>query len=355
MIVRRLKHFFAKRRAARDVVRMNSAALTADQQIEIGKWQSKGSEYQEHFRTANSALADLRDLENDPDILALIGELTPQHNRQEAQIVPRHRWPILASAAAIVMAVVLGYQNFQVQDIDQADLYRYVTRIGEQKQVTLPDGSEITLNTGTLMLVEMTESGRRVILERGEAYFDVARDSERPFTVELERQAVTVLGTQFNIRVTPEEFTLALVEGSVALHPDYESVIRDAPLLEVSTERAETVNASRQYRIAAGTVVNYNYDSASMTAYADEKIDKRQSWRVGVLRFDSVPLKELIQELNRYSAKKILIEDTDIMDLKVYATVRVDRLDLALNDLEYTLPVEVVQHFDRVVIKRDKK
>ncbi|WIO73980.1 FecR domain-containing protein [Porticoccaceae bacterium LTM1] len=355
MIMRKLRHFIAKRRAARDVVRMNSAALTADQQIQIAEWQSKDFEYQEHFRAANGALADLRGLENDPDILALIGESAPVYSKQETKVTQRYRWPKLAAAAAVIVAIVVGYQSFQVQDRDQADLYRYVTRIGEQKDVKLADGSEVTLNTGTLMLVEMTESGRRVILERGEAYFDVAKDSDRPFTVEMERQAVTVLGTQFNIRVTPEQFTLALVEGSVALHPDYESVIPDAPLLEVSSDHAATVSAARQLRIAAGTVVNYKYDSKNMTAYADAKIEKRLSWRAGVLRFDSVPLKQLIQELNRYSAKKILIEDTDIMDLKVYATVRVDRLDLALNDLEYTLPVEVVQYFDRVVIKRDSQ
>ena len=113
----------------------------------------------------------------------------------------------------------------------------------------------------------------------------------------------------------------------------------------------DRLSADRQYRLVAGSVVNYNQKSQQLSMQTDPNVEKRQSWRSGILRFDAVPLKTLVKELNRYTGKKILIEDTEIMDLKVYATIRIDRIGLALADLELTLPVDVVQHFDRVVIK----
>lgn len=357
-MIRKLKHMLAKRRATEDIVRMYSGVASEHDRQRIGDWRKESAQYQQTFSTTNDALADLRGLEQDPDIAALLGDTGVSGNTAKSEVTSSSsNWPKFAAAAVLLVAGWLGYSNWFVQDTVSTispELSRYLTRIGEQKQITLTDGTRIAMNTGTSMLVEMDENTRRVILERGEAFFEVAKDPQRPFTVELEDHAVTVLGTRFNIRVTPTDYTLALVEGAVALHKDHESVMPDAPILSGPEKRPVKADAERQYRVFAGSVVQYNQKQRLLLVQTDPGIDSYQNWRNGILRFDAVPLKTLVKELNRYTGKKILIEETDIMDLKVYATVRIDRINLALEDLERTLPVDVVQHFDRVVIRSSK-
>ena len=69
-----------------------------------------------------------------------------------------------------------------------------------------------------------------------------------------------------------------------------------------------------------------------------------------MLRFHREPLYQVVQELNRYTRKKILIEDAAVMEMSVYAAVNVKELDSALNALEQLLPIEITKHYDRIVI-----
>ena len=101
-----------------------------------------------------------------------------------------------------------------MQDADTS-LMQLTTSVGERKTVTLPDGSEVTLNTDSELIVRYTSDHRRVILERGEVLFDITGESSRPFTVELDTRSSTVLGTRFNIRKLPGyELSVAVFEGT---------------------------------------------------------------------------------------------------------------------------------------------
>ena len=87
-----------------------------------------------------------------------------------------------------------------------------------------------------------------------------------------------------------------------------------------------------------------------IVAYVPENLQNLSLWRTGTLDFDSVPLVDVVRELNRYSGKKILIEDAGIIDLKVLGVIQIDRISLALQGLEHTLPIKVTHHFDQIVL-----
>ena len=92
---------------------------------------------------------------------------------------PRHKsWPLWGTAAAVLVAVAVSLNGYFIDRVQgDRDLQRYITRIGEQKSVELADGSVVTLNTGTELLVSMEERARTAILRRGEGLFRYSRRS----------------------------------------------------------------------------------------------------------------------------------------------------------------------------------
>lgn len=338
----------SKYRAARKVTRLYSGHMTSGQVRDVASWKQGDEELQQDFLDIVQGLADMEALQDDPEITAMVEAASAQD--------PTHRdkrvWPIWAAAAVLVLAVGLAFNQFDWGsgvDSEPAGL-RYITRVGEQKTINLEDGSTVTLNTGTELLVRIDDQSRRLELRRGEAYFDVAPEPGRPFRVDLGRRSVTVLGTEFNILKAPERLTVAVLDGVISLHNSELEVVSNAPLLSAPKGEQVQISEPQQNRIKAGWVAELDLAGNQLTGYAPENIEKLQSWRSGQLRFDEEPLSEVIRQLNRYSAKKILIEDASIMNLKVYAVMRIDRIDLALTSLEKTLPVKVVRHFDRTIL-----
>ncbi|MCV6606489.1 MAG: FecR domain-containing protein, partial [Porticoccaceae bacterium] len=289
-------------------------------------------------------------LADDPDINAVAGQ-------QLARVTPiereRERWPRWSVAAVLVLGAIVGINQWLADTTlvdSEADIRRYVTRVGEQKTVDLADGTVLNLNTGTELLVELSGTRRKVTLRRGEAYFDVARDENRPFTVELGAQSITVLGTSFNVRTEPDSFDLTVLHGLVAVHPGTDQLTGDEPELKPIAGESNQVSAKSSFKVPANTKVQYWADSQRLLASHIPDAARYQQWRTGQLRFDDEPLYKVVKELNRYSAKKILIEDDAIMNMGIFALVNLNRLDNALLGLETTMPIKVTKHYDRIVI-----
>ncbi len=351
-MMHKLRQFLAERRAVANIARLYSGEMTGAQERAFSNWRRESKEYQFGFTSTNQVIDDLSVLEHDADLLALVDEpAVPQFTQK---ITQQKQWflPVAAIAAAVMLAAAIGVYFFEREPVEGGDsnVLRYVTRTGEQKAVNLSDGSVIKLNTATRLLVDMTDHSRHVILERGEAYFDVVSDPERPFIVNLGGRSVSVLGTEFNILKSPDKFTLAVIEGSVAIHRQDENALAAAPLVNVGNEPKAQINSGGQRRVEAGIVAEFDVDSQRLLAWKPKNINKLVGWRSGVLGFDEEPLYKVIQELNRYSAKKILIEDKSIMDLQVFATVRLDQLNTALMGFEQTMPIKVISYVDRVVL-----
>ena len=91
-----------------------------------------------------------------------------------------------------------------------------------------------------------------------------------------------------------------------------------------------------------------------LSAYKAANLERLHSWRTGVIRFDAEPLYKVVLELNRYFPKKIMIEDVAVMEMKLYAAVKLDNISVALSVLEHTLPVKVIHQFDRILIVKDE-
>ena len=273
--------------------------------------------------------------------------LTREHRRllHERRVKRRLALGMAAGILAVLGAVLAVFSPWT----EERALPMHFTRIGEQQAIELDDGSVVTLNTGSQLVVDYSGPNRRILLDRGEAYFEVADDPERPFTVDLGLRSVTAVGTAFNVRKEPEHYSVAVIEGAVVFHSITDDPASSSALVSADKQGAD-LDTREPIRVEAGWVAEFDLNRDVLTTFRPDSMERYEGWRSGELAFYSEPLYRVIQELNRYSSKRILIEDASIMDLRVSTVIGVSVIDTALNNLEQVLPVEVTRLYDRIVI-----
>ena len=301
--------------------------------------------YREEFYGSLEILGSMEELAGDGEIRKTVPELK--------RLVQKHRSrrkTALGIAASVLVACGGALIYFSpLSERDQSHQQMFFSRIGEQRTIELDDSSVITLNTASQLVVDYSEQVRRILLERGEAYLEVAEDSKRPFVVNLGVVSVTAVGTAFNIRKDPEHYQMAVIEGVVMLHGSTDEESSSSSSIPVDDQVA-VFSTLEPHRVEAGWVAEFDLSSNRLRTFRPESMERYQEWRHGLLSFYPEPLHRVVHELNRYSRKRILIEDPSVMGLKVYTTVRIDEIDFALNGLEQLLPIKVTRHYDRVVI-----
>lgn len=296
---------------------------------------------------ALQALAVVDQLRDDPELMRLADQPPPGVNNTFG-------WRAFSVAAALLLAVGVFLSYWPEWESSQsADIKRYVTRVGEQRELLLDDGSRVVMNTGSEVLVDYSTASRNLVLNRGEAYFEVAKDGTRPFSVAVGGSRVTALGTAFSVHMRPDVFALSVTEGVVSVHDGAKPASPDGLRLDVVEGQSGMLKTLGEWHVGAGVRAEFNQLAGTVQVSRPLDIEGSLRWRNGMLRFENAPLSEVIKELNRYSAKKILIEDASLMGLEVYAAFRVDRIDIALADLERTMPIKIVSYFDRTVIESE--
>lgn len=262
----------------------------------------------------------------------------------------RHAAMAGIAAGALLAVAVLAAAIAYFDDTGDA-VIRHTTSVGERRSVTLEDGSTITLNTASQVLVGMTDAERRIVMDRGEAYFEVASDPMRPFTVEVGGRSVTARGTEFNLRRVRNGFTVALIAGRLAVHRQGEEPPPDPPWLDLE-RHPEGIEPpiGEAFGLRDGMIVDFDARHQIFKARHEPDIERQQLWRSGRLSFEDQPLSVVIAELGRYSVKPIWIRDQHIGAIRVFGTFKVDSIDDALSTLEKAVPIRVVPTLSGIAI-----
>ncbi|MBO9545787.1 FecR domain-containing protein [Caulobacter sp.] len=172
---------------------------------------------------------------------------------------------------------------------------RYETALGEIRRVPMADGSVAAINTSSELEVSMQPRLRAVRLERGEAWFAVAKDPGRPFVVESGPVRVRAVGTAFSVRKREGGSDILVTEGVV----------------EVWTEDGKTPPR----RVAAGERVFADNGSGVLSPpKADADLSRQLAWRDGQIVLDGQTLTEAAAEFNRYNDRKIEVADARLAD-----------------------------------------
>lgn len=234
------------------------------------------------------------------------------------------------SAAAVVAVIAGGLLLHPLYP--KGDLYR--TAVGQQSTFTLPDRSTVQLNTNTEILVDYSNDVRTVELRRGEAYFDVAGDTGRPFIVEAGAGSIRAVGTGFVVRVQEEVVKVTVTEGVV-------EVVRDAYVAQKTPHRGSGTNLAPAAKLGKGQRVEYDRSGTNLAVVAAARLDRDLAWRQGLLIFEDQSLDEVLQEVERYTDKRLIIADSELKHLRVGGAFRSDDLEAVLEFFEVGLDIAV--------------
>lgn len=228
--------------------------------------------------------------------------------------------------AATVAAVTFGFWLAQPPSVLEAT---YVTSLGEQRVVALPDESLITLNTDTNVEVRYTRGERRVRLLRGEALFEVAPAADRPFIVAAGARAVRAVGTAFAVQMTGDAVEVTVTEGTVEVLPLSEPA--DMKALPTTTDRVSTPPRMLTERHK----LRYRDDVVeTVSAVTTDEIKREFAWRDGMLDFESTPLADVIAEAGRYTRDELIIVDPELEALEFTGYFRAGDVALLIRLLE---------------------
>jgi len=191
----------------------------------------------------------------------------------------------------------------------------YQTAIGEQKTITLADGSKVKLNTNTKITVDFSDLDRSVILDQGQAYFIVTKNPKRPFIVNFDSGSVTAIGTEFEVYNKGQEVVVSLVEGKVKVRPNQVKVITTQSDLE------EIVMATN-YDLAIGAQISLSQEHISTVTKTDNKLIN--AWQKEQLIFREASLEHVVSEINRYSRQRIILAQPSLGDKIISGVFPID-------------------------------
>ena len=246
-----------------------------------------------------------------------------------------------AATAACVLLVSFMMVLFYPAGTAYPNGQLYETQVGHQLVERFPDGSEVHLNTDSLIRVEYSGSERKVVLLRGEAVFDVAHDPERPFSVYAEDQVVTAIGTKFVVRLTSEKIKVAVAEGKVQLtqKPALKSQPKPAKTSTARGARPAKVEPVQEVVVLAqGEEVEVSAQGEAAPPIPSKMeqadIERKFSWQNGSLIFDNESLSTIIEEVNRYTSIDVVIVDPELSDIRLSGRFKVGDTEALLEAIE---------------------
>ena len=294
------------------LVRLNSPALTPAEETQFFVWLEASPVHQAAYLKAEQ--------------LWLRGDVLAQARKPAASRQLLWLWGGAAAAACMACVVWLSITLMAPSAVIES----YATVQGEQREVTLADGTVLYLNTGSNVQITYTPQGRMAQLNAGEVFFAVKPNPARPFDVQTQQGWVRVLGTRFAVRQLAGDALITVVEGKVAVGAG-------------NTDKAQplqTLTANQQLSIVgaeAGRPV-VHLDAQSATA-----------WRQQRLVFDETPLGDVVAELNRYLAPPLALANGQLASLRVTAVIQLQNSTLATaQTLAQSLGLTVIEQPSQV-------
>lgn len=241
-------------------------------------------------------------------------------------VLQRKPFTWAAAAALLVTAVGLGWMLLLPG-------VSYRTAKGSIEAVPMQDGSTITLNTDSEIRVAITQTERRVDLEQGEAFFEVAKDEKRPFVVRAGHDRIIAVGTKFSVRREADNVRVIVTEGKVRV------------------EHAGSQRQTPPALIVAGSIAVAGDAGVLVGDEALPELQEHLSWREGFVTFHGTPLADAVAEFNRYSARPIVIDDPALASIRIGGNFRFSNAEGFVRLLAEAFPIRVEETEERITLR----
>jgi transmembrane sensor len=252
----------------------------------------------------------------------------------------------MAVAASVLLAIGAGGAAYF-----QFASPHYETHVGEQRDVLLADGSRITLNTNTSVVVRYSKARRYIELQRGEALFSVRHDAQWPFDVAAGGTLTRALGTQFNVDLRQRTVTVSVLEGAVQVAAANSLAAGPAGNSDAAIVDAQAGMSTIAPALGKGEAVEVRPQEHRVVA---EKADLRRidAWRTRRLEFSDTPLPAAVEEFNRYSTVRVVIGTPELESVRVSGVFQIGDADGFLFSLKEALRVQTLDSPGEVTLVR---
>jgi transmembrane sensor len=287
----------ARVEAAVWLARLHSDTRTQQTEAGFRRWLAADAAHRTAFERMNGVWEATANLRRDP----LLGSALTIEFWQVF-----HRNVVSLAVTLVICALFSVFVLYLMRSGGTASREGFNTAFGERRSILLSDGSRLVLNTDSRVRVAFSARARTVLLEKGQARFEVVRDPLRPFVVRAAERQIVATGTSFDVRWTDDRLCIVLVEGHVVILP------ASAPMA-VAIASTLTLDAGERMEFRGRTAVK----SAA-------RLDREEAWTTGHVIFDSTRLSAAIVEMNRYASRRLKLEDPALGDLLISGTFSVD-------------------------------
>ncbi len=277
-------------------------ALSPDERVELRAWLDRSGAHRE-------ALSRMVRLLGDPALFAAIEQIEkptispPPRPRIRAwsrvapSPMPRRVMVGMAAALAVTVATPLVWRLAGPGASPVTHVY--ATATAEQREVALPDGSDMTLDAASRIAIAFSDGARDLTLQQGAARFEVRHDAARPFAVSTPEGQMVALGTNFSVDRGAGTSELRVYRGRVRL--------------TVPGQPAMVVTAGHWAEAGAGRITLHDFD-----------VERYQGWQDRWLSGDSIRLGDAIMRLRRYSTRPIELRNPGLADERFNGRFRLD-------------------------------
>ncbi|MDD4191448.1 MAG: FecR domain-containing protein [Mangrovibacterium sp.] len=242
------------------------------------------------------------------------------------------KWILVARQAAavlllaVVFSIALNYFLNRNPDREAGSIvYQEIkAAFGTQTKLILADGTNVWLNSGSTLRfpVSFENTQKRQVDLKGEGYFEVAKNSQKPFIVNTCKLQVKALGTSFNVNAYEDEkhIEVALIEGKVEL---------------LQPVKGEAVSIMT---LQPSEIADYNVEDHQITHKSEPEIERYSAWKEGKIVFFNDPVEKLISRLENWYNVDIEITGNTLKGYHFTATFGQESLDQVLKYLSISTP-----------------
>jgi transmembrane sensor len=320
------------------LVAMSDRSVTLEARRNFEAWLRASPEHERVYEAQKMAWSAVARMPH------LLGETSPSDLRKHLPVhtrAQRSQARIFAFAAVLAL---LGTGWFFIQNPVSQTRARDVfeTGVAQVEDIRLVDGTLVSLGASSRIEVELRKGERRVVLARGEAFFEVAHDASRPFLVSAGDTLIRVVGTKFDVRYGTETVRVGVLEGRV----------------EVQETRDGTgpypTQASAPKRVLTSGTAAVARRNGEIATTDGVKIEDLGAWRQGRLVYVDTSLRDVVADINRYYNGKIELADQSAGDMQLTAAFRIDQIDRMLGVLQNSAPIEVTRAPDGRIILSER-
>lgn len=262
-----------------------------------------------------------------PDVIAAYKIVEKRINEDRPLKLSRFKRTYYLIAAILILGIITTSLYF-LTNTDSSN-WKNISSSNQKEHFILPDNSEVWLNKNSSLSYSISETGKRLCQLKGEAYFEITKNKERPFIIETNHTSILVIGTSFNIESNPiSGDKLSVVSGTVKI--------------------SEINNAEKYMSVSAGQSSTY---SVKDQIFSLHKLDANEiAWKTGLLIFQNTPLEEVAKRLEQVYEVKIKI-DKPVRSCMINTTFNNLSIEDILIIIQKTLKIEYSINKNQIYIK----